>query len=200
MTDRELITAVLRIQEFRGWSDPRLAAIAGIPRTTWFGAANPKHPRRLNAPTRARLQAFVDAWSDPTRKSPPPAHEVLVTTARAIQHRRGWNTSFCAGLSGIAWTTWQASVCDGTSSFLTKPVRAKLSEFVAAWSDDSRPAPDRNSLPVGLRFCQTKVTEAVRVAIVTSSKPHAAIGAELGLSLSTVYRVRLRERVMREAS
>lgn len=200
MTDRDLITAALRIQSDRGWSDQRLASIAGIPRSTWYGAVSQHRPRGLSERNRQRLQAFVAEWSDPSRQSPPAEHEALATATRAIQDRRGWNTHFCSELAGIAWATWKAAVCDGTSTFLTKPVREKLQAFVAAWSDDSREAPKRYELPVGLNFGQLKVTEDVRLAIVTSPKPHAAIGAEFGLSVSTVYRVRRRARVLREVA
>lgn len=195
MTDRELITAVLRIQEFRGWGDPRLASIMGMSYATWYGLLN-RANGRIKPRTRAKLRTFVSKWSDNRLPSPLTEHQVLLQKARFIQEQRGWSTHFCSGLAGVAWNTWKDAVCDGVTEHMSPAVKAKVEAFVNAWSDETRPAPS-NVVPSNNR---PRVTAAVRLAIVTSPKPHAAIGAELGLSLSTVYRVRLRERVMRKAS
>lgn len=199
MSDRELITTTLRIQEFRGWSNRRLATVAGLSYQTWYGVLN-RPNGRANSGTRAKLQAFVTKWSDNRRPSPQPEYKSLAQKARAIQERREWNTYFCSDLAGVSWNTWHNAVCIGSTRILTEPVRAKLQTFVDAWADDNRPAPRRHTAPNGVRFGQPKVTETVRLAIVASPKPHAVVGAEFGVSLSTVYRIRLRDRMMREAS
>lgn len=192
-SDRALITAALRIQEFRGWSDDRLVKAARIEACTWTNLVESRSPR-LHPKTRAKLESFVAAWPN-DRRDP---DEALTEAARGIQERREWSDSICAALAGITGTTWGRIVRRRLR--MHRATRASLEAFVAAWSDDSRPGPRRHRRHNGQPFGQPKVTRLIRQAIVESPKPAREMAIELGLSAATVYRIRLRDRVMREAS
>lgn len=198
MTERELITAAYRIQVQRNWSNCTLADVAGLPHSTWYRALNER--QRLRKTNLRKLTTFVAEWSDASRPSPARAYDELLSAARAIQVRRDWSAVFCGELAGVSGGTWKISIVDRKSRFLTKAVHAKVQAFVDTWSDDSKRPPRRYTAPNGCRFGQSKVTSEALLAIVTSTKSQAKIGAEFGLSLSTVYRIRARERALRKAS
>jgi hypothetical protein len=198
MTERELIAAAYSIQVQRNWSNCTLATVAGLPQSTWYRALN--ECQSLRKTNLRKLTAFVAEWSDASRPTPARSYDAALHAARAIQQRRDWPTAFCSELAGVSGGTWKASVVEGSSRFLTKRVLAKVQAFVEAWSDDSKRPPRRHTAPNGCRYGQTKVTSEVLLAITASNKPQAALGAEFGLSLSPVYRIKAQERAMKEAS
>lgn len=200
MTDRELISTAARIQAARGWSSRRLCAIAKLGVTTWNNVVTARGSHRLQRKTRATLAAFVAEWSDISRLDPRNVDNDLAATAWAIQDRRGWTDSYCAGLTDVDGNTWRRIVRRRAARFIHKPARAKLEAFIATWSDDTKVAPPTVATRRGKRFSHATVTREIAKTIIMSPLPAQVVSAQLGVSPSTVYRIRLRDRVMREAS
>jgi len=59
MTDRDLLTHALRIQDAREWSYRRTARLLGVTRNTWTALATERSDRRLCRKTRGKLVAFI---------------------------------------------------------------------------------------------------------------------------------------------
>ncbi len=143
MTDHELVAVAYAIQLARGWSVSQTARVAHVGRTAWQSLVYSR-TGLMKLKTRVALETFVEVWADYLRPNPVTGSKSLITSATAIQSRRGWTNATCSELSGIPWSTWQ-QLTRADATFTRPHVRAKLQAFVDAWEDDSRigPAPKK---------------------------------------------------------